>query len=249
MNLIRVMPAEGRRNLFLKNPSSGLEEGFLMRAFIFANGDFKGSTNALKDFKDDDLIIAADGGAAHCLGIGLFPNVVIGDMDSIPPSEVEKLKSQNIRFITYAKYKDETDLELALKYAVNKGVDQIFFHGLLGGRLDQSLSNIFLLARDEWMNTDLIVFNGLDIAYLMRDGGNISLQGQPGDLVSLIPLSELVSGVSTDGLRWKLSESSLTLGTTLSISNEMLSFSARVKIGSGRLLLIHRKIQLIESED
>lgn len=220
-----------------------------MRAFIFANGNFEGSDTILTEIRDDDLIISADGGAQHCIRIGLIPNVVIGDMDSIAPSLVEDLKSQNVQFITYPRDKNETDLELALSYAVQKGVDQILFQGLLGGRLDQSLANLLLLTRDEWKHVDLVVSQGPDIAYLMRDEKKISLRGKPGDLVSLIPVSETVTGVTAQGLRWKLENVDLVIGNTLSVSNEMIGSSAWVKIGSGKLYLIHRNVQSVESED
>jgi thiamine pyrophosphokinase len=203
----------------------------------------------LTEISDDDLIISADGGAQHCIRIGLTPTVVIGDMDSITPSLVEDLKSQNVQFITYPRDKNETDLELALSYAVQKGVDQILFQGLLGGRLDQTLANLLLLTRDEWKYVDLVVSQGPDIAYLMRDEKKISLRGKPGDIVALIPVCETVTGVTAHGLRWKLENADLVIGNTLSVSNEMIGSSAWVKIGSGKLFLIHRNIQAVESED
>lgn len=220
-----------------------------MRALIFANGDFDQPASLLDDIRADDLVIAADGGAQHCLSIGLTPGVVIGDFDSIDTSLVEEYKSQNIQFILYPRDKNKTDLELALFYAVEKSVDQIILFGLLGGRMDQSLANVLLLTRDEWKHIDLVISQGTDIAYLMRGEKEIQIQGNPGDLVSLIPLSEFVTGVTSHGLRWKLDDTSLDFGHTLSVSNELTDDSAWVKIQTGKILLFHRSRAVLGKKD
>lgn len=219
-----------------------------MRALIFANGNFEEPASLLDDIKAHDLIIAADGGAQHCLNKGLEPAVVIGDFDSIDASLVEEYKKLNVQFILFPRDKNETDLELALRYAVGKGVDQIVLFGLLGGRMDQSLANVLLLTRDEWRHVDLVVSQGADIAYLLNGEKIIQLQGNPGDIVSLVPLSEIVNGVTTYGLRWKLDAAKLDFGHTLSVSNKLTGYSAWVKIQSGKLLLFHLKRPVQERE-
>jgi thiamine pyrophosphokinase len=192
--------------------------------------------------RKDDLLIAADGGAQHCLDLGLRPATVIGDMDSIPPQLINDLKAQGAQLIVYPRDKDQTDLELALSYAVEQAVQEVLLFGLLGGRLDLSLANLTLLTRDDWQNVSLVVSNEPDTAYLMRDHDAVSLHGKLGDIVSLIPLTDQVTEVSTTGLRWPLESAVLALGNTISVSNEMLSESARIRIGAGKLLLVHRDI-------
>ena len=220
-----------------------------MRAVIFANGNFKNSSIALQSLREDDLLIAADGGAQHLQELGLSPATVIGDMDSISPVLLNDLKTQGTQLIVYPRDKDQTDLELALTYAVQSGVQEVLFFGVLGGRLDQSLANLMLLTRDDWKDLSLVISNAPDIAYLMCDHGTISLQGNPGDIVSLIPLSAVVTEVSTQGLRWPLRNAKLTRGNTISVSNEMLEKSARIEIGIGKLLLAHRDILAAEDEE
>jgi thiamine pyrophosphokinase len=84
---------------------------------------------------------------------------------------------------------------------------------------------------------------------MMRDQNIISLQGNPGDIVSLIPLSAIVTKVSTNGLRWPLKNAELIIGNTISVSNEMIKNSASVEIGKGKLLLVHRDVQAMEDEE
>jgi thiamine pyrophosphokinase len=211
-----------------------------LRAVIIANGAFNKTDSILSALKEEDLIIAADGGAHHCVAAGLWPNVVVGDMDSITTSLIKELREHETQLILYPQNKDQTDLELALSLAAKKGYREVLLLGMFGGRLDQSLANILLLTRDEWQDLRLIISAEPDTAYLMRDQDEISLLGHPGDIVSLIPLSSLVEDVSTQGLRWSLDHADLNLGNTLSVSNEMLDTAAHVQVGAGILLLIHR---------
>jgi thiamine pyrophosphokinase len=88
-----------------------------------------------------------------------------------------------------------------------------------------------------------------DLAYLMQANNTVSINGQPGDIVSLIPLSELVTDVTTHGLRWPLDQANLILGSTLSVSNELLKTNAKIQIGSGIILLIHRDTHMEGSEE
>ncbi|MFL7892076.1 MAG: thiamine diphosphokinase [Anaerolineales bacterium] len=213
-----------------------------MRALIFANGIIKNPSRIQSNLRDGDLIIAADGGANHCHELNITPAVVIGDLDSISDELHNLLKDREVKFIIYPKDKDQTDLELALSFAYQQRVNEVHFYGVLGGRLDLSLSNLLLLARDDWEPLSLVVVDEPDIAYVLRNGNTISFTGNPGDIISLIPLSEKVQGVSTEGLRWKLDGAVLSMGSTLSVSNELLEHSGQVKIGVGTLLLVHREM-------
>lgn len=211
-----------------------------MRAIIFANGIFTDQEKARSEINPEDLLIAADGGTLHCLEIGLIPHVVIGDLDSLPKAQWDELRSQDTQIIVHPRDKDKTDLELALSYAMEQGVEDIIFFGLTGGRLDQYLANLLLLSRTEWNNAQLVVWSGPDKAYLLHSNDLIHFEGQPGDVVSLIPLTPMVSKVTSQGLKWPLKASDLMFGDTLSVSNEILQSPVQIQIGEGSLLLVHR---------
>lgn len=212
-----------------------------MRAIIIASGDFNKKSAVLSSINEGDQIIAADGGAHHCLAAGLWPDIVIGDMDSITTSLLNKLRDHGSQLILYPQDKDQTDLELALNLAAEKGFHEVLILGSYGGRLDQSLANILLLIKDEWKDMRFTISNEPDTAYLMRGKDELSIRGHPGDIVSLIPLTPIVEEVSTQGLRWPLERAILKLGNTLSVSNEILDSTAHVQIGAGYMLLIHRE--------
>ena len=210
-----------------------------MRAVIFANGNLTRPANPLAELRSEDLIIAADGGAYHCQALGLTPDVLIGDLDSITKEVRENLSRLGTQLILYPRDKDETDLELALRFAVDHNAEEILLLGILGGRLDQTLANLLLLSRPEWRPARLMVADGPDFALLIRPGSPLTLRAQTGDIVSLIPLTRTVTGVSTEGLRWSLQDATLEFGSTLGISNETTQEIARVEIKTGQLLAVH----------
>lgn len=210
-----------------------------MRAVIFANGKLNDPGIVISLLQADDLIIAADGGALHCQTLGIHPAVVIGDMDSIPGELLEDLKCNHSDLVVYPADKDQTDLELALKYTLDNGAQEVLLFGVLGGRLDMTLANLLLLTREEWNSLSIKVIDGPQTAYLLRSGDSMKVKGNQGDTISLIPLSERVKNVITQGLRWQLDGVELVQGTTLSVSNQLRSTSAQVQIAAGKLLLIH----------
>ena len=112
-----------------------------MRAVIFANGEFPDPRGTQNLLRSDDLVIAADGGAYHALAIGIFPHVIIGDLDSLSTDDKSRLGAAGSRIISFSSRKDETDLELALGHAVRHGATEIIVLAALGGRLDQTMAN------------------------------------------------------------------------------------------------------------
>jgi thiamine pyrophosphokinase len=212
-----------------------------LRVVIFANGIIADPAAALNALRAGDFLLAADGGAQNCRSLGLVPNVVIGDLDSLSRADLQFLRDRGTELIEHPRDKDQTDLELALRYAVKLGAAEILLIGLLGGRLDQTLANLLLLSLPDWGNVQLATREGPDTAFFLRGGNSLSLEGQPGDIVSLIPLSPAVTGVSTTGLRWSLEDTLLEFGSTLGISNEMVATGAQVEIKEGKLLIVHRQ--------
>ena len=189
------------------------------RCLIFANGTLPDPNSARQLIRPDDFILAADGGSRHARTLGLLPSIVIGDLDSITPEERRKMKDGGVELIEHPRDKNETDLELALNYAVEKGYREIVIVAALGGRLDQTLGNLALLANVQLATLNIRLDDGLESAFFCRDQAEV--QGRRGDLVSLIPWGGEVRGVRTEGLRWPLSNETLSAHQTRGISNEM----------------------------
>jgi thiamine pyrophosphokinase len=217
-----------------------------LRAIIFANGEFSAPHYVRSLLKPDDYIISVNGGTHHTLSIGVMPHVIIGDLDSLLPAEKARVEAANIQIISFPARKDETDLELALRHAVDKDATEIVIVAALGGRLDQSLANVFLLTLPELKGRNVCIVEGNQRAFLIRD--EAYLTGKPGDTVSILPIGGAAHGISNDGLEWPLHEATLPIGSTRGMSNVFLGEQAYIKVRDGILLcVVTRKEKALSS--
>ena len=216
------------------------------RLIIFANGLVPDLESTRKLIQPGDTLIAADGGTQHALALGLMPSIIFGDMDSLSPGDRRSLDGQDVEIQLYPRDKNETDLELALLYAIQTGYRNIIIIGALGGRLDQTLGNLSLLTDPRFSSFDIRLDDGVEEAFFTRT--RAGLLGNPGDIVSLIPWGGEVTGVSTQGLRWPLHEETLFPDKTRGISNEILGEQAAIEIASGLLLCVHRRKKVFGSQ-
>ena len=208
----------------------------MKRILIFANGELPALEEARRILLPDDFIICADGGTRHALALGLTPNVIIGDMDSLPDSF--QASTFTGEFIQVSADKNETDLELAIDHALNLSSEEIIIIAALGGRLDQTLGNISLMTYSRLSAFDIRLNDGVEEIFFCRD--QVKVKGGSDDIVSLIPWGGEVHGVETENLKWPLKNEILYPYKTRGISNEMLGEEASVKIKSGLLLVVHR---------
>ena len=210
------------------------------RAVIFANGSLPDLERLRAWLRPEDTLIAADGGLRHVSALGLIPHLVIGDLDSADPIEMAVAEVAGCRVSRFPAEKDETDLELAINYALAEKFPVVRIAAALGGRLDQTLGNLMLLARPDLRGLDVRLDDGCEEAWLPE--GEAEILGRPGEIVSLIPLGLPVEGVETSGLRYPLQAETLYPEHTRGISNEMLENRARVQFRTGRLILIHTRL-------
>jgi thiamine pyrophosphokinase len=209
------------------------------RAVIFINGHIPDLNLVRSLIQASDTLLAANGGTRLALTLGLMPSVVIGDLDSLIDDDRCKLDAAGTEIRRYPRDKNETDLELALHYAIEAGYRQILLVAALGYRLDQTLGNLALLAGPSLVGLDVRVDDGVEEAYFISTQALV--EGRPGDLVSLIPWGGEVGGVVTDGLRWPLQGETLYPYKTRGISNVLLGETASVSLKSGLLLIVHSR--------
>jgi len=213
------------------------------RIIIFANGELPELNKARSLLQKNDYIICADGGTRHALALGVKPDLIIGDMDSAGEEELEKFKEAGVSMESFSHDKNETDLELAIHRAIELNPKQIIIVAALGGRLDQTLANISLLTDIRLSKFDIRLDDGVEEIFLCRDRSEI--QGRSDDIVSLIPWQGTVTEVQTTDLKWPLRKETLYPVKTRGISNEMIGETASVSIGSGLLLVVHRRTLLV----
>ena len=211
----------------------------MSRIIIFANGILEQPERLKAQLRASDRVFCADGGTTHALDLGLMPEIIVGDLDSLSPDVAAQMEQAGVTVRRYPIDKDQTDLELVLELAVADGPDEIVLVAALGGRLDQTLANILLLARSAFSAVPISLIDGPQRAIVVHHGQTITIDGQPGDTLSLVPLSPVVEQVSLTGVRWPLTRATLSFGSTLSISNELAAPQARLSIGAGRILMIY----------
>lgn len=210
-----------------------------MRAVLFSNGEVPDPLQLRSILHADDTIISADGGMRHLHALGQTPHTLVGDMDSIDPDRLAALEKAGIEILRFPPAKDETDLELALTIIEQRGFKQVVIVGALGGRFDQTIANLWLLAERSSANFDISFNDGCECVYLIL--GELTVSGEVGDLISLIPYAAPVQGITTEGLEYPLDNETLVPDKTRGLSNVLLANQARISIKSGRLLCIHRR--------
>lgn len=210
------------------------------RALIFANGTIVNDLAVGQMAREGGLLVAADGGARHLARLGLLPDLLVGDLDSLSAGEVEALDQAGVEILRYPVDKDETDLELAIQCALERGCSDLVIVAALGGRVDQTLGNIFLLGLPALQAVRARLDDGQDELFLIRGQGQVD--GEPGDVVSLLPLGGPARGICTDGLRYPLNAETLFPERTRGISNVLLNQHARIELDEGVLICIHTRM-------
>jgi thiamine pyrophosphokinase len=209
-----------------------------MHIVIFAGGTLRPGTQVVKAIQTADMVIAADGGAATALQYGCTPSIILGDFDSLPNAQVKELVQKGSELMRVSAHKDETDTELALREARQRGASSVSLLGALGGaRIEHALANCFLLSDFEDMPIRII--DGPSTCWLLKGPGTSYITGTPQDFLSLIPYTPHVTGISTTNLAYPLVGATLRFGTTRGISNELTAEQASVSIEDGNLLIIH----------
>ena len=205
---------------------------------MLANGELQHPDQVRALTGQADLLVAADGGSRHALALGLRPNLVVGDLDSLTIAEQRELAQAGTTFVGYPEAKDETDLELALVQAVDCGAREIVVLAALGGRTDQTLANLLLLALPQLQGVRCGIIEGPETILLVRNW--VRMVGQPGDLLSLIPLGGDCHNIWTEGLVYPLAGETLWLSRARGISNVLDASQVTIRVGEGMLLAVHR---------
>jgi len=209
-----------------------------MLALIIANGNLDHSADLLALLKQADFLIAADGGAHHCASLGITPDILLGDLDSIKPAILEELESKEVPIHQHPTRKDATDLELAVDFAIDKGAQTVWLAGVLGGRWDMSLANIMLAASDKYTDQEMFLLGPDCSMQILHPGRMYTINGIPQQRVSFLPLKNEVCNVTLRGFEYPLTLHTMSFGSTLGVSNTIKNPQATVQHSKGVLLCI-----------
>ncbi|MFX4263603.1 thiamine diphosphokinase [Pelotomaculum propionicicum] len=183
--------------------------------------------------------VCADGGAGRARELGIIPDWIVGDMDSIREHDRRFMEEAGVSFELHPSEKDSTDTQIALELVEREGGRDIVVWGGTGSRLDHNLSNIFSASSFIDRGID-IVFESPDLTvYFVKK--QLVVPGLPGDTVSLIALDNRVSGVDLSGFKYPLDKATLEISWQWAVSNIITGESPVVRLDSGILAVFHYK--------
>ena len=169
-----------------------------------------------------------------------FWSVLIGEetCNGDPQKVIQKMADDGVKLVRYPVKKDQTDLELALNYAINDGHTSIMLLTALGGRLVQLLANIFLISRPEWQHIHFEIADWPQHGWLVQPGTQLTLDGKINDTLSVIPLSDQITGLTLTGVEWPLKQAKIRRGSTLTISNTLIETKVTIHLQAGTALVL-----------
>ncbi len=207
-----------------------------MTAVVVCNGMIEDYSYIKKYFDKADFVICADGGATHLRKLGIVPDVLLGDFDSILKVDLDYYRESGVEVLKFPYKKDKTDTELAVELAADRGFKDVILVGALGKRQDHSLSNVFILKKMLDRGIKGIIADKHNEIMLVRD--RIELKREINLKVTLLSLTEKTEGVNTDGLLYPLTDATLELGSSWGVSNEFAGETAEISVKDGLLLVI-----------
>ncbi|WP_100011003.1 thiamine diphosphokinase [Lentibacillus sediminis] len=185
-----------------------------------------------------DYWIGADSGALLLMDHQISGDYAVGDFDSVTEKEKKQIRLLFTHMEEYPREKDETDLELALQQAYAMESDTIYLFGVTGGRLDHEIINIQLLYRMMREGIRGVLVDAYNQLELTAPGTHTITREERFPYISFIPFTPHVKGLSLTGFQYPLVNKDITWGSTLCISNKLLSNNGTFSYEEGILLLI-----------
>lgn len=187
------------------------------------------------------MVIAVDGGLAAVENMGIKPDVVIGDFDTVSPKLLYKYKTEcDVKVVQLVPEKDDTDTEAAVCYAIEHGIKMIDILGATGSRFDHTYANMFLLKRAYEQGVTIHLYTGLSKIYLIHGKKEYSRQDFFGKYISFIQFDGSALGVTLEGFKYNVSDFDFDTKKTyrLGISNEPLEDRTSITIREGYMLAV-----------
>jgi thiamine pyrophosphokinase len=199
-------------------------------AVIIANGGFPTPSKVRGIVRQASMVVCADGGARLARRLGIRPDVVIGDLDSLPRAVLGRLKRSKV---IVSGDQNQTDLEKAIRYLLKHKTKRIVILAATGKRIDQTLANIALLVKYQ-TQADLTLVDPTGEILIVQT--KVTFPAKCGATVSLLPIDG-APRVTTKGLRYALKNETLEFGSR-GVSNEVIDSVVDIRVRGGRLLLI-----------
>ncbi len=193
----------------------------------------------LQAYKEKDIIwTAVDRGVFRLLKQGIVPDAAFGDYDSVTEEELRWMQEQKRELHIVPKEKDETDLELAINWALLQHPKLIRIFGATGGRLDHALANIQMLIKGLQVNIDMELIDYKNEIFLKNPGTYEVYRKKSFPYISFLPVTDTVTGINLIGFKYPLTDKAIQWGSTLCISNELNEEKGTFSFETGILMVV-----------
>ncbi|MBQ3000592.1 MAG: thiamine diphosphokinase [Oscillospiraceae bacterium] len=202
----------------------------MAKCIIFCAGGF---TGLLSPIEKEDFIIAADGGLKHTEKLGITPNAVIGDFDSLGYTPQDAT--------IFPVEKDDTDSVLAIRKALSLGYRELLLYGALDGpRLDHTLANLQTLQFLADRGGVGYLVGEKYIATTLKNSA-LTFPKEAAGILSVFCMGQDAQGVTLTGLKYPLTDGVLSAGFPLGVSNHFIGEKATISVNNGSLLLLYNR--------
>ena len=185
---------------------------------------------AAEYIKPGDFIVCCDSGMYNADRLGITPSLIVGDFDSHPEPETD------IEIIKLPREKDDTDSVYAVRQALERGCDDIVMLGCVGGRLDHTLGNVYVLLDLFERGVHGMIYDGLSELEIV--GSSPVYVDSKYPFFSLVNISGKARGITVTGAKYPLSGGEIKCTYQYGVSNEVSGSRACITVSDGNLLLI-----------
>lgn len=213
-------------------------ENRIKRCIIIGAGDL---TVDQIDVREEDYVIAADGGYLYCKMLEIVPDLILGDFDSVGEKEAEEIariqKQDPERIVLLPVEKDETDMLAAIHAGLEEGCREFYIYAGQGGRLEHTIANIQCLKYLKECGAAGYMLDGTGMI-LAAENETVSFQPQMRGYLSLFSLGDRAEGVTIRNMKYELNNAVITNSFPIGISNEFIGEQASVTVEKGTLVII-----------
>ncbi len=205
-----------------------------MRAFVFGGGEIFPDYIEEK-VEEGDLVVCADSGYKNALAMGVRVDVLVGDFDSM-----RDIPDGNFELVRVPVEKDQTDTQLAVDIALERGADEIIIVCSTSGRADHALSAMAILEKLWERRVPATLVNGQNRIRFIRDSGAIIVRSAY-KYFSVVTLDKVAKKVSVEGGKYPLVKKDIERGFQFAVSNEIVKNAALITVKKGSVYIIESR--------
>ena len=215
----------------------------MKRAVIIGAGDISVSSIPLKE---EDLVIAADGGYVYCKMLGIVPDIILGDLDSVEEEDAREIaeiyKQDPERVVLLPSEKDDTDTLAAIRVGLSEGCKQFLIYGGQGGRLEHTIANIQCLKFLKEQGAVGYLMDGTGMV-LVAQNETVRFKKEMEGYLSLFAMDAKAEGVTIRNMKYELDNAFITNSFPVGVSNEFIGEEGEITVKEGTVCIIIAWVQ------